>query len=60
MYQKMGRRPSHNESVFKFVEGLPLLYNEENFSLFCAYLLPFPSVDILEVTAEWCLATSAF
>jgi hypothetical protein len=23
------------------VEGLPLLYNEENFGLFCAYLLPF-------------------
>jgi hypothetical protein len=26
---------------FKFVEGLPLLYNEENFGLFCAYYLPF-------------------
>jgi hypothetical protein len=26
---------------FKFVEGLPLLYNEENFGLFRAYLLPF-------------------
>jgi hypothetical protein len=31
MYQKMGRSAAHNESVFKFVEGLPLLYNEENF-----------------------------
>jgi hypothetical protein len=41
MYRKMGRRPAHNESVFKFVEGLPLLYNEENFGLFYAYLLPF-------------------
>jgi hypothetical protein len=41
MYRKMGRRPTHNESVFEFVEGLPLFYNEENFGLFCAYLLPF-------------------
>jgi hypothetical protein len=41
MYRKMGRRPTHNESVFKFVEGLPLLYNEENFGLFCDHLLPF-------------------
>jgi hypothetical protein len=41
MYRNMGRRPAHNESVFKFVEGLPLLYNEENFGLFYAYLLPF-------------------
>jgi hypothetical protein len=41
MYRKVGRRPAHNESVFKFVEGLPLLYNEENFGLFRAHLLPF-------------------
>jgi hypothetical protein len=26
---------------FKFVKGLPLLYSEENFGLFCAYLFPF-------------------
>jgi hypothetical protein len=37
----MGRRPAHNESVFEFVEGLLPLYNKENFSFFCAYLLPF-------------------
>jgi hypothetical protein len=41
MYRKVGRRSAHNESVFKFVEGLPLLYNEENFGLFRAHLLPF-------------------
>jgi hypothetical protein len=41
MYRKVGRRPAHNESVFKFVEGLPLLYNEEGFGLFRAHLLPF-------------------
>jgi hypothetical protein len=41
MYQKVGRRPAHNESVFTFLEGLPLLYNEENFGLFRAQLLPF-------------------
>jgi hypothetical protein len=41
MYRKVGRRPAHNESVFKFVEGLPLLYNEENFGLFRAHRLPF-------------------
>jgi hypothetical protein len=41
MYRKVGRRLAHNESVFKFVEGLPLLYNEENFGLFRAHLLPF-------------------
>jgi hypothetical protein len=54
MYQKMGRRSSHNESVFKFVEGLPLLYNEENFGLFCAYLLPFPSFLYSRSTACIC------
>jgi hypothetical protein len=41
MYQKMGRRPAHNELVFEFVEKLPPLYNEENFGLFCAYLFSF-------------------
>jgi hypothetical protein len=41
MYQKMGRRPAHNESVFEFVKELPPLHNEENFGLFYAYLLSF-------------------
>jgi hypothetical protein len=41
MYRKVGRRSAHNESVFKFVEELPPLYNEENFGLFCAHLLSF-------------------
>jgi hypothetical protein len=35
----MGRGPAHNESAFKFVKDFP--YNEEDLSLFCAYLLPF-------------------
>jgi hypothetical protein len=41
MYRKVGRRPAHNELVFKFVEGLPLLYNEENLGLFRVHLFPF-------------------
>jgi hypothetical protein len=35
----MGRGPTHNESAFKFVKDFP--YNEEDLSLFFAYLLPF-------------------
>jgi hypothetical protein len=110
----VGRRSAHNESVFKFVEELPFLYNEENFGLFCAHLSAFhrlfivdrqfvfvsnvvvvlrdnarvmttgvfggngrmvlgdisvldcnlrvllSHVGVIEVTTEWCLATSAF
>jgi hypothetical protein len=40
MCRKVGRRSAHNESVFKFVEELPPLY-EENFGPFYAHLLPF-------------------
>jgi hypothetical protein len=39
MYRTVGRRPTHNELVFKFVERLPLLI--ENFSLFCVHFLLF-------------------
>jgi hypothetical protein len=41
MCRKVGRRPAHNESAFKFVEELLSFYNEENFGPFCAHLLPF-------------------
>jgi hypothetical protein len=46
--RKVGRRPAHNESAFKFVEGLPFLYNEENFGLFRAHLSAFRRIFIVD------------
>jgi hypothetical protein len=48
MWQKVGRRSTHNESAFKFVEELPFLYNEENFGLFCAHLSSFHRLFIVD------------
>jgi hypothetical protein len=48
MCRKVGRRPTHNESAFKFVEELPFLYNEENFGPFCAHLSAFHRLFIVD------------
>jgi hypothetical protein len=48
MCRKVGRRPTHNESAFKFVEELPFLYNEENFGPFCAHLSTFHRLFIFD------------
>jgi hypothetical protein len=39
----MGRKPAHNDWVFKFLVMLPF-YNKVNVSPFCVHFFAFPSL----------------